>query len=450
MPLSFTLVSLGCPKNQVDSENMFTRLKASGSSFEPEGSYADVCIINTCGFIGAARKESLDVIMDAIVKKKAGKFKCLVVAGCMVNNNLDELKKGLPEVDIFLTTFNEERITDELKAFFPAGSASGQGVKGKSSYSNNFEREHFNLKRTAYLKIAEGCSRTCSFCTIPFIRGEHKSRPAGDIKKEAEYLVSTGVRELILVSQDTSFYGNDLRIENGLYLLLKELVKIKGLEWIRILYFYPSASFFTPELVSIIKNEEKILPYIDMPMQHFSDKMLKLMKRGVTGAEIRKIVDNIRKSIPGVSLRTSFIVGFPGESDHDFSVLMDFVKETGFDNMGVFKYSDERQAGSSKLSGKVPAKVKNERYRALMEAQKELVPYIVSRHIGKTYAAILDETVNQSAYMRTFFQAPDIDGRLMVLLQDLKQNFKNGETPEDFAMVKITKVKGYDLLGVPV
>jgi ribosomal protein S12 methylthiotransferase len=443
MPLSFNLISLGCPKNQVDSEEMFTRLEKSGIKFTSDIDNCDVCVINTCGFIEAARKESIGVIMEAVRKKQAGKIRYVAVAGCMVNNNLEALKEELPEVDIFLPTFDEGKIAKELAA-----------ISGKKTTNKNFktpekfEREHFNLKRTAYLKISEGCDRICSFCTIPSIRGSYKSKPVEEIKNEASYLASKGVKELVIVSQDTSYYGLDLNMKNGLYRLLSELVKIKGLEWIRLMYLYPLKTLFTDDLISLMKNEEKILKYIDMPIQHINDDILKLMKRGETKKDIISLIQKLKTEMPHAALRTSLIAGFPGETDKNFEELLNFIKDVKFDNLGVFKYSDERGASSYKYNYKVGAKIKNERYKLLMQTQKELVPEILSKHIGKTYDAVVDETANKTVKLRTYFQAPDIDGCVYMYADDFKNNFHN-MAGEGFMSVKILKTKGYDLLGTP-
>ncbi len=445
MPLSFNLISLGCPKNQVDSENIFTRLEKSDIRFTSDSDSCDICVVNTCGFIEAARKESIGVIMEAVEKKKSGAVKYIVVTGCMVNNNIEILKKELPEVDIFLATFDEEKIVEEIET------AAGKKISGRQASSKEykeFEREHFNLKSTAYLKISEGCSRSCSFCTIPSIRGAYRSKSIEEIKKEAAYLASAGVEELIIVSQDTSYYGTDAGVKNGLYVLLKELIKIKGVKWIRLMYLYPSAALFTDDLISLFNNEEKILKYIDMPVQHISDKILKLMKRGESKKDVLRIIEKIKNEIPGAALRTSLIIGFPGETDKDFEELSAFVKDVKFDNLGVFKYSDEMSAVSYKYNQKVSAKIKSERYKILMETQKSLIGSIMSKHIGRTYEAVIDEINNKTVKLRTYFQSPDIDGYTYMYSEDLK-NSRGYIAKKNFIYVNINKIKGYDLLCTP-
>ena len=445
MPLSFNLISLGCPKNQVDSENIFTRLEKSDIRFTSDSDSCDICVVNTCGFIEAARKESIGVIMEAVEKKKSGAVKYIVVTGCMVNNNIEILKKELPEVDIFLATFDEEKIVEEIET------AAGKKISGRQASSKEykeFEREHFNLKSTAYLKISEGCSRSCSFCTIPSIRGAYRSKSIEGIKKEAAYLASAGVEELIIVSQDTSYYGTDAGVKNGLYVLLKELIKIKGVKWIRLMYLYPSAALFTDDLISLFNNEEKILKYIDMPVQHISDKILKLMKRGESKKDVLRIIEKIKNEIPGAALRTSLIIGFPGETDKDFEELSAFVKDVKFDNLGVFKYSDEMSAVSYKYNQKVSAKIKSERYKILMETQKSLIGSIMSKHIGRTYEAVIDEINNKTVKLRTYFQSPDIDGYTYMYSEDLK-NSRGYIAKKNFIYVNINKIKGYDLLCTP-
>ena len=445
MPLSFNLISLGCPKNQVDSENIFTRLEKSDIRFTSDSDSCDICVVNTCGFIEAARKESIGVIMEAVEKKKSGAVKYIAVTGCMVNNNIEILKKELPEVDIFLATFDEEKIVEEIET------AAGKKISGRQASSKEykeFEREHFNLKSTAYLKISEGCSRSCSFCTIPSIRGAYRSKSIEEIKKEAAYLASAGVEELIIVSQDTSYYGTDAGVKNGLYVLLKELIKIKGVKWIRLMYLYPSAALFTDDLISLFNNEEKILKYIDMPVQHISDKILKLMKRGESKKDVLRIIEKIKNEIPGAALRTSLIIGFPGETDKDFEELSALVKDVKFDNLGVFKYSDEMSAVSYKYNQKVSAKIKSERYKILMETQKSLIGSIMSKHLGRTYEAVIDEINNKTVKLRTYFQSPDIDGYTYMYSEDLK-NSRGYIAKKNFIYVNINKIKGYDLLCKP-
>lgn len=433
MALRFNLISLGCPKNQVDSEVMFTRLKTSGVEFTYNLDDCDVCVINTCGFIEAARKESIDVIMEVIRKREEGRPKYIVVTGCLVNNNLKSLKDELPEVDLFLSTFDEDKIVSEL------GIVTNKNLKS----CENAGREHFNLKRTAYIKISEGCDRTCSFCTIPSIRGSYKSRSVDEIKQEAAGLAQTGVKELIVISQDTSYYGLDLNIKNGLYKLLKELVKIKGIDWIRLLYLYPSKRLFNADLISLMKNEEKILKYIDMPVQHISGNVLKLMKRGETKKDIIELIQKLKNNIRDVALRTSLITGFPGETDKDFEELLGFIKDVKFDNLGVFKYSDERGADSFKYRGKIRAGIRNERYKILMEAQRNLLPEILSKHIGRTYNAIVDGTCNRIVKARTCFQSPDIDGCTYLYLEDIKDESLQGY--DGLVPVNVLKFKDYDL-----
>ncbi len=519
--LKFHLISLGCPKNQVDSEDMFTILKKEGLIFNSEISGSDICIVNTCGFLEKARKESIDVIVETINYKLNGNIKHIIVTGCMVNNYKDSLIKELPEVDYFLSTFDESAIADiaknKLDVFahidddnnnnddnnnlhnsreinfnnnvnknvnknqnqnkltdkesIKKGESIGRMIDepsvlqlspAKESINKGglIEREHFNLKRTAYLKISEGCGRQCSFCIIPSIRGQYKSKSVEDLKKEALYLSENGVKELILISQDTSYYGVDNNIKDGLYILLKELIKVKKIKWIRLMYLYPA--LITDNLISLIKGEEKILKYIDMPVQHISDNVLKLMKRSTDKKTILGLIEKFKAEVPDIALRTSLIASFPGETEDDFSELLSFIKETKFDNLGVFKYSDEREAASFKLDNKINVKLKNERYKALMELQNSLLPEIFLKYIGKNYDAVIDNENNGSNIIkaRTYFQAPDIDGSTYIYLENndgkgIGNNNNNnridvinriGKT--DFLQVKITKQKNYDLYGV--
>jgi ribosomal protein S12 methylthiotransferase len=482
--LKFHLISLGCPKNQVDSEDMFTILKREGLIFSPEILGSDICIINTCGFLEKARKESIDIIVETINHKLEGGIKHIIVTGCMVNNNKDVLIKDLPEVDYFLSTFDETAIADiakklntdsnvnvntniniDLNANANTNSNTNANTNFNTDTNSQFiEREHFNLKRTAYLKISEGCDRHCSFCVIPSIRGVYKSKNIEDLKKEALYLSENGVRELIIISQDISYYGVDRNIKDGLYTLLKELIKIKKIKWIRLMYIYPS--LITENLISLIKNEEKILKYADMPVQHISDNILKLMKRATAQKTILRLIEKFKTEIPDIALRTSLICGFPGETEDDFNELLSFVKETKFDNLGVFKYSDERDAASFELKNKIGVKLKNERYKTLMELQNSLLPEIFAKYKGKQYEAIIDNEHSGKNIIRTrtYFQAPDIDGCTYIYSENkggitgkinggitnagvMKGVIKKNEEA-DFLRIKITKQKDYDLYGI--
>ncbi|MHB1646887.1 MAG: 30S ribosomal protein S12 methylthiotransferase RimO [Candidatus Acididesulfobacter diazotrophicus] len=457
--LKFHLISLGCPKNQVDSEDMFTILKKEGLIFNPEISGSDICIVNTCGFLEKARKESIDVIVETINYKLNGDIKHIIVTGCMVNNYKDSLIKELPEVDYFLSTFDESAIADIAKNKLDVFAHTNKEYINKVDL-DVIEREHFNLKRTAYLKISEGCGRQCSFCIIPSIRGQYKSKSVEDLKKEVLYLSENGVKELILISQDTSYYGVDNNIKDGLYILLKELIKVKKIKWIRLMYLYPA--LITDNLISLIKGEEKILKYIDMPVQHISDNVLKLMKRSTDKRTVLRLIEKFKAEIPNIALRTSLIAGFPGETEDDFSELLSFIKETKFDNLGVFKYSDEREAASFKLDNKINVKLKNERYKALMQLQNSLLPEIFSKYIGKNYDAVIDNENSGSNIIkaRTYFQAPDIDGCTYIYLENnggkgIGNNNDNNRSDVidrigkiDFLQVKITKQKDYDLYGV--
>ena len=482
--LKFHLISLGCPKNQVDSEDMFTILKREGLIFSPEILGSDICIINTCGFLEKARKESIDIIVETINHKLEGGIKHIIVTGCMVNNNKDVLIKDLPEVDYFLSTFDETAIADiakklntdsnvnvntniniDLNANANTNSNTNANTNFNTDTNSQFiEREHFNLKRTAYLKISEGCDRHCSFCVIPSIRGVYKSKNIEDLKKEALYLSENGVRELIIISQDISYYGVDRNIKDGLYTLLKELIKVKKIKWIRLMYIYPS--LITENLISLIKNEEKILKYADMPVQHISDNILKLMKRATAQKTILRLIEKFKTEIPDIALRTSLICGFPGETEDDFNELLSFVKETKFDNLGVFKYSDERDAASFELKNKIGVKLKNERYKTLMELQNSLLPEIFAKYKGKQYEAIIDNEHSGKNIIRTrtYFQAPDIDGCTYIYSENkggitgkinggitnagvMKGVIKKNEEA-DFLRIKITKQKDYDLYGI--
>lgn len=409
-------VSLGCDKNLVDSEKMLGMLEAEKYEITDNEYEADIIIINTCAFIGDAQEESINTIIDMGKLKETGKCKQLVVTGCLAQRYKDEIKKELPEVDL---------------------------VFGMSDYKPGL----LSAKRVvttgghyAHLKIAEGCDKYCTYCIIPSLRGHYVSYPMEDLVNEAERLVEGGVKELILVAQETTLYGVDLYGKKMLHELLRQLCKIKGLYWIRIMYCYPEEIY--DELITVMKEEEKICNYLDIPIQHASDSILKRMNRKTTKAELTERIFKLRKEIPDIALRTSLIAGFPGETEQDHEELMDFIDEIEFTRLGVFTYSPEEGTPAATMPDQIPDEVKEERRNHLMELQQEISTDLSDRIIGKTLTVMIEGKVaNENAYVgRTYMDAPDVDGYIFV---NTDEELMSG----DFCKVRVTGALEYDLIG---
>jgi ribosomal protein S12 methylthiotransferase len=428
-----SIVSLGCSKNLVDSELILGSLKEEGYEVSSSEKDADVIIVNTCGFIGDAKRESINTILELSEYKRQGKCEKLIVTGCLVERYADELKRELPEVDSFWGTGNLLKIgqvlkKEKIKKFHksPPGTI----------YDPDTPRVLTTLSHTAYVKVSEGCSRTCSFCIIPKMRGLMKSRRANSIVGEVKNLAGLGVKEINLIAQDMTSYGRDIgtNLEN----LLRELVKVDSIGWIRIHYCYPWG--FTDSLVNLIASEEKILPYIDMPLQHINDRILKLMDRRTTGKKIREIMNKLRTEIDNLVLRTTFIVGFPGETEEEFNELLDFVEEARFERAGAFKYSQEEGTKAGEMPDQIPYEVKEERYEKLMEVQSEVSLRKNQALIGTKHEGFIEGTENGNYIARISSQAPEVDGITHVKRTN---KLKSG----DLVNIKITDVDIYDLFG---
>ncbi len=429
-------VSLGCPKNLVDSEVMLGILAKHDYQITPEDKEADVIIINTCGFIEDAKRESIDKIIELAVLKETGNCKLLVVAGCLPQRYQQELTRELPEVDLWIGTGEYHKIVEYLEK----EEKGSHLVQSEYLYDDLTPRLVSTPKHTAYVKIAEGCSHTCTFCAIPGIRGRFRSRSADSILKETENLVSKGMKEAILIAQDTTSYGVDLKTGFGLPSLLRQMGKIEGLEWIRLLYTYPQ--FVTDELIDVIKNEEKVLKYLDIPIQHVSDRMLREMGRGITGDKLRKRLYRLREAIPELTLRTSVIVGFPGETERDIMELLNFIEEFEFDRLGAFIYSREEGTPAAEMKRHVPDNIKNERYNRVMALQKIISRKRSKRHIGRVEKVLVDGVSDESEFLlsgRTAGQAPDIDGITYIT--------SGTASPGDIVDVRMTDASDYDLVG---
>jgi ribosomal protein S12 methylthiotransferase len=425
--------SLGCPKNLVDSEMMLGALARDGAHLVLDPTAADVLVVNTCGFIDAAKRESVGAILELAKLKEADPSKRLIVTGCLVQRYGGELQESLPEVDAFLGTGDFTRLPALLDAGAPNASAYGGAAHLLPDVTIPRVRTgHFF---SAYLKVSEGCDHTCSFCIIPKIRGRHESRSLDSVLAEATALADDGVVELNLIAQDLTAYGRDRRDGTTLSHLLRELAKIDRLRWIRLLYNYPR--YVTDELLGTIAAEDKICPYIDMPLQHISDRMLRAMRRERDGGAVRRLIERIRARIPGVAIRTAFIAGFPGETDADFAELLEFVRTTRFERVGVFRYSKEEGTAAATLQGQVAEPIKRQRHKALMRAQAEVAAAANRRLVGSEHAVLVCGTDDRGRlYGRLATQAPEIDGVV----------YLRGHAPlGEIVPARVTRASTYDL-----
>ena len=443
-PYKVGVISLGCDKNRVDTENMMTYLSNSGRfTFTSDPAGADVIIINTCAFIQSARSESKDTIREMIDYRRSGSCKCLAVTGCYPQKYIKDLTQNFPEVDIFLGTNEYSSIVKTLLSFIE-GQNKEQIIKNDSPYClEAIEKGRLitTPSYSAFLRIADGCDNFCSYCTIPYIRGRYRSRKMESILTEAEDLVNNGAKELILVAQDIAKYGVDLYNEPKLHELLNKLKKIKKLVWIRLLYCYPEN--ITADLIQEIATNEKVCKYIDVPFQHVSTDILKAMNRHISAEEVKEIVENLRAGIPGVAIRSTFIVGFPGETKTHFNELVDFIKTYRLPNVGFFTYSREDGTVAARLEPQVDETTKKRRLLKVAKVQKKVITEYNKSLIGETTKVILEGFDEKKGlyFGRTFFQAPDID-TLTYFSSD--KDLKVGE----FYDIVIVKVKGYDLYGV--
>ena len=434
------LESLGCPKNLVDSEVIAGCLRKSGYTFTTCKEKADIIIVNTCAFIKDATQEAINTIFKLAALKREGICRKLVVVGCLPQRYGDHLLEELKDVDLFVGVGEFPRIGELLKEERVEYSTPALYIRAPTFLlDHNTPRILSTPNHTAYVKIAEGCSHHCSFCTIPSIKGTFQSRLPESIITEVKNLAGRGVKEINLIAQDTTFYGKDLTNKVDIVYLLKQLSQIESIEWIRILYCHPD--HLSHDLINTIKEEKKICNYIDLPLQHISDNILKRMGRSKDSTKIRKLIAELRGNIPNLWLRTTFIVGFPGETEKDFNLLMDFVREVKFEHLGAFRYSSEEGTKAYRLKGKVPAHVMEERYHTLMSTQSQ-ISLKKNRSLVGSLQRILIEGFNKEDNLllgRTFFQAPDIDGIVYVT--------KGEASTGDLVEVKITDASAYDLFG---
>jgi len=435
-------VSLGCPKNLVDSEVMMGILQNGGYELTPNANEADVLVVNTCSFIEPAQKESVDTILEMAEHKKFGVAKKLIVAGCLVERFRTMILENIPEVDAVVGTGEVERILEAVRGdlrVLPAEAAP------TFLYHDLTPRVVTTPRHAAYIKIAEGCDHPCTFCIIPELRGKFRSRRFESVVREAENLVAAGAREITLIGQDTTSYGEDLGLKDGLAQLLEKLAQVPELLWVRFLYAYPNR--VTQKLLETLAEQPRIAKYMDMPLQHASRNVLARMKRGSNGEAFLKLLERIRGTIPGVSLRTSFIVGFPGETDADFDELCDFVSAAEFDWMGVFEYSDVETAESAGLDGKVDAETMRGRREELMGIQKKISRKKLRAAKGSKAIALVEGLSKENPLVweaRLEGMAPEIDGK--VFLTDIEVEGRAAEVG-DAVRVKITKTDVYDLIG---
>ncbi|MDG1652427.1 MAG: 30S ribosomal protein S12 methylthiotransferase RimO [Flavobacteriaceae bacterium] len=421
------VITLGCSKNIYDSEVLMGQLRASGKEVvhEKEG---NIVVVNTCGFIDNAKEESVNTILEQIQKKETGAVDKVYVTGCLSERYKPDLEKEIPQVDQYFGTTDLPQLLKVLEA----------------DYQHELvgERILTSPKHYAYMKIAEGCDRPCSFCAIPLMRGKHRSTPIEDLVKQAKHLAKEGVKELILIAQDLTYYGLDLYKKRRLADLLKELVRVEGIEWIRLHYAFPTG--FPEDVLEVMREEDKICNYLDIPLQHIADPILKSMRRGTTEAKTTALLDKFREQVPQIVLRTSLIVGYPGETEADFETLKNWVKAMRFERLGCFTYSHEENTHAHQLVDDVPEEVKQERSNAIMEIQSQISWEHNQSCIGKVYRCLIDRKEGNHYVGRTYMDSPDVDNEVLI---DATQHYlKQGE----FIKIKITEASDYDLVGAPV
>lgn len=430
------IVTLGCSKNDVDSSMMYSLLDKDKYKMVENPNEADILIVNTCGFIDAAKEESIDTILESVEYKNEGRCKKVLLSGCLAQRYPEELIKEIPEIDGIIGTGNIEYINELLDRSL-SGDLFVKTDNLNSAYLEGIRKEKVNT--TEYVKISEGCNNNCSYCIIPSLRGKNRSRKIEDVYKEVEYLVSKGAREIILIAQNTTDYGIDLYSKYSLANLIREISKIEELKWIRVLYLYPD--HFTDDLIEEFKNNDKLVNYVDMPLQHISDNVLKNMNRKTSKDHIIKTLKNLRKSVPDIVIRTTFIVGFPGENQEDFDQLVDFIEDIKFDKLGVFEYSREEGTRAASLDEQISDNIKEERKKEIMAIQSDISGEILSKNLGKTFEVLIEEKIDDNNYVgRTYMDSPEIDGVTYV------QSDKELEIGE-FVQVEIIDSLDYDLVG---
>ena len=421
------VITLGCSKNLYDSEVLMGQLKANKIEVEHQSEQEDsnIVVVNTCGFIDNAKEESVNTILEQIRRKENGEIEKLFVTGCLSERYKPDLQKEMPDVDEFFGTRDLPRLLKSLGADYKHELVGERLTTTPSHY--------------AYLKISEGCDRKCSFCAIPLMRGGHKTTPIEDLVIEAEKLAAKGTKELILIAQDLTYYGLDLYKERKLAELMTKLSEVEGIEWIRIHYAFPTA--FPIDVLEVIKNNPKVCTYLDIPLQHVSDKLLSSMRRGTTMQKTKDLIRKFREDVPGITIRTSLIVGYPGETEKEFQELLDFVQESKFDRLGVFTYSHEENTHAYNLEDDVPQEVKHQRAEDVMDLQSSISYDMNQERVGKTYKVLFDRKEGDYFIGRTEFDSPDVDNEVIINAKDFYIRIG------DFANIKITKADHYDLYG---
>jgi ribosomal protein S12 methylthiotransferase len=430
------LISLGCARNRVDSEVMLGCLLNDGWEITDDSEQADTVVVNTCGFIGPAKQESINTILEVAELKKDKPDMKLVVAGCLTQRYKGQLAKGMPEVDLFIGTDEFPKLADFLREA-PEGRVHAR--RTEYLYAGELPKKNTLSKVSAYVKVAEGCQHNCAFCIIPAIRGRLRSRPIGSVVKEVENLVAEGVLEVNLIAQDLAAYGRD-KLEFDLLDLLKELVKIEGLKWIRLLYMYPEN--INDEFLAFFASQPKLVKYLDIPVQHADDEILRRMNRGVTKEDLRNILRKVRKEIPGIAIRTSVMVGFPGETEEQFETLKEFVRESRFDHLGCFQYSPEEGTVAGRMADQIDDETKQRRYDELMQIQREISREIQKDKVGRTFDALVNGVSEESEFLfeaRLSTQAPEVDGIVYINDGDVK--------PGSVQKIQVTESHDYDLVG---
>ena len=434
-------VTLGCPKNQVDSEVMLGELARHGHQLVLDPDAADVLVVNTCAFIGPAKEESIDTILELARVKSERAGRRLIVTGCLAQRYADELRAEMPEVDVFVGTGDLLRIADAIDAPSADGPVVYRGAQHVLPRHDLAPRARVGAWWTSYLKISEGCDHTCSFCIIPKIRGRHESRAMDDLLAEAADLAAGGTIELNLIAQDSTAYGRDRSDGSSLAVLLRALaVRVPDARWLRLLYAYPAS--VTDDLLEVMATEPTVCPYLDMPLQHVSDRMLRAMRRERSGNAIRRLVARIRAAVPGITLRSSFIVGFPGETEDDVQILCDFLEEAQLDHVGVFRYSQEENTAAATLPGQLPERTKRERWERVMAVQARVAAERSRARIGSEVLVLVEGEEGPGRLVgRTAWQAPEIDGRV---------HLRADAAPGDLVRARITGADVYDLRATAV
>lgn len=422
------VITLGCTKNLVDSENIMTQLKANEIETVHEGNEpCDIAIINTCGFIDLAKEESVNTILEYVDLKNRGEVEKVYVTGCLSQRYKDDLEQEIPEVDAYFGTMELPALLERFEA----------------DYKHHLIGERYltTADHYAYLKISEGCNRTCAFCAIPLMRGKHISQPIEKLVEQARHFAARGVRELMLIAQELTYYGLDIYKKRALPELMEALAQVEGIEWIRLHYAYPTK--FPVEILDVMAAQEKVCKYLDIPLQHISDPVLHAMRRQITRAETEKLLDLVRWKVPGVSIRTTFLVGFPGETEADFEALVDFVKEQRFDRLGVFKYSHEEGTRAFDGEDDVPEEVKEERMNRLMEVQRRISYEKNQAKTGRRLRVLIDRKEGDFFYGRSEYDSPEVDNEIII---PAEHYVRIG----DFVTVEIYDALEYDLFGKPV